>query len=311
MKDLRIGFEINFLIKIGLLFFPVILPGNTDILEYRQWKGTNGKDLLARLSGVKDGKLRLKSKNGEMHEIPFSAIDRYDFLYINRYLRSRKKKTIELPYYQISESLRAFIPSLNQSDFGRGRYGIDKTCGPNACVNYLLWWQELGLIQTPIPKSNSRVSDYLHAKLDRFMSSRTGTNEEGIRRGLEKYFEEYPVKHYNIEISRMLFSIEEATKQCSGSNMVIASLQIIQKNRMSRGGGHWVSLVECDKNGLVQFNTWGKRFYGRVVPGINGGKKIYDIELMQDPGNNFTMGEGSGFAIEESDIIFVTKLTAK
>jgi hypothetical protein len=297
--------------KFYLLILPIALPllllADTVLLDYRLWKATNGEVIYAKLSRVEDNQLEFEKENGEKYKVPFSGIDKKEFWYINRHLRERGKDTIELPSYTISDSHRSLIPSTNQSNFGRG--SNNKTCGPNACINYLLWWQDLGLIQPPKSESTTEVCDYLHTKLARWMSSWNGTDIREIQKGLDKYFDQYPIKYYDIEMSLFPFSIEEAARQCTASNMVILSLQTTRNNRKHEG--HWVSLIRCDDDGIFQINTWGKRFYGRIVPGVFKGKEVHNIECIEDPGNSFAVDEEIGFIIEEGDSLLVAKLTPK
>ena len=286
------------------------LQGRPELDYYRQWQSKDGQSVLGRLKKIEQGHVIIDVYGSGMVQIPFRKLAPQEFVFLNRYLRAINKEELEIPNISVGATARQQIPSTNQSQFGRS--GRNNTCGPNACVNFLLWWADLGMIQLEEDDDRNKQCDSLHSDLARWMSSGRGTNIRELQEGLEKYFDKHPPKYYTPEFRIEPFSIETAVEHTKGSKMVVLSLQVLDNNRPE--DGHWVSLVDCQPDGRISINTWGRRFYGYVVPGVHKGQPVYRIELIQDPGNNLNnwySEEGGGFMIEATDQIFIGELVPK
>ncbi|MGF1451005.1 MAG: hypothetical protein ACFB21_02885 [Opitutales bacterium] len=263
--------------------------------NFREWRSANGEHFVGKLKSVRDHMVILEGTDRERIQVPVNAFDPREIVFINRFLRSKGDPEYAHPEAKVTPQQRFAMPSVDQGAFGRN--SNDETCGPNACINFLLWWADLGLIALEREDSRTEQCDNLHRDLDHYMSSDDGTDFASMQEGLAEYFEKNPSPFFEIEMESVDFTFEAASSACEGSNMVVLSLETMEKSRPEEG--HWVSLVSCDRQGNVILNTWGSRFFGRVVPGVYDGEPVQWIELIDDPGQRHSewINEGGGFVI--------------
>ena len=151
---------------------------------------------------------------------------------------------------------RSVIPSLDQRDFRSG----NKSCGPVALLNFILWWGNTAFPQIK-PSGNERQQmKKIHRSLVGFCKSSTGgTFVTDLARGAKEYFEK-KVEGYTVDIEhRMAPDLDWFQTHATGYNAVIALHGYYNLPSGKREGGHFTSIIGVDGNNVL-LNTDGSRY---------------------------------------------------
>lgn len=274
--------------------------------QLRQWTGESGKKVIAKYKSFQNGRVNLQTIKGNKVSVSLKTISNDDKIYLRRITRDPK---ITFDHPTLTSEHRKLIPTLNQSEFGN----TNNNCGPNAISNFLLWWDQNGVMPLPYKeKELDKLADDLHSDLERTMRSKNGTSASEMKEGLKKYFERKKLHaYYSFEFDQIEATMENLESSTSGDKIAVLSLKTLDNGRLDEG--HYVSLVSV-KGDIIEFNTWGMNLKGKLREGVIDKQKGYFIEVVANPGNRiFTWltEDGGGFFIEESDKITTLGVTKR
>lgn len=136
---------------------------------------------------------------------------------------------------------------------------------PSSFCNFLLWWDQEGIL--PIPKRGDfeDKAEWVHTRLGRYCGTRntSGTGISEALEGITEYFRKDAG-----ELATFRFKVDydvrpaNLARYARGETATMLNLTTRRKN--GHDGGHWVALMTAEENGQVVIHTWGARFEGMV-----------------------------------------------
>jgi hypothetical protein len=171
-------------------------------------------------------------------------------------------KVGETPAFRNFPALdRGELPVISQSDFGNKA----SDCVPSSFCNFLLWWDQAGVLEIPKRGDFGDKAEWVHSRLARYCGTRNtaGTNVEDATKGFREYFEKDIADLATLKI-RIDYDLhpENLARYTVGENATMLQMTIRQAPR--HDSGHWVALVSASADGSVVFHTWGARFEGKI-----------------------------------------------
>lgn len=203
---------------------------------------------------------------GKLAEIAVKDLSEADRIFINRAAdtAARSGKPLletDAVFKRPGLADRSTIPLLNQGEYGQKA----SDCVPSSFCNFLLWWDQQGLL--PIPKRGDfdDKSEWVHTRMARLCGTgnNSGTSYRDAIVGFSKYFSK-EVPDQLASASKIDYDIrpENIARYVTGYN---ATLLGLTTERGSKKSGHMVALVSATPDGEVVFHTWGHKMKGRIV----------------------------------------------
>ncbi len=293
--------------KIVLISTFALLTGMVNATEkqhYRQWVDSTGKSVTAKFESYSNGKVTLKSVQGDRQSFAIKSLSDADKAYLRSTTRDNR---IKFKHPELKQSDRLLVPSITETPFGT----TDENCGPDAVANFMLWWDRHGVLPLPYKdKDTEDLTNRLQRELEASMRCSTNTKKVDFVAGLKHYFKKRELHEwYDIKVEHKdatLDSIKEATK---GDQLAVLSLQILKNGKQDES--HFVSLISF-KDDVITFDTWGQRFSGRLKPGVNGKEEVLFVELTRSPGSfsyDWITEQGGGFVITKKDYLVTTSIS--
>lgn len=237
-----------------------------ELTSLRNWTGVNGKVIRATYAGTseKGTKVMLMDTRGKLLTVAISNLIESD----RELIASKGRPAEEKPVAGKVGDFRAIppldrdkLPIISQGDFG----SKSSDCVPSSFCNFLLWWDQEGILEIPKKGDFDKKAEWIHTKLARYCGTRNtaGTNVHKATEGFLQYFNKdiADLATLKIHVDYDL-TPENIARYTTGELATMFQMTIRRGAR--HDSGHWVALVEADPDGKVVFHTWGARFEGTM-----------------------------------------------
>ncbi|MEM1084291.1 MAG: hypothetical protein AAGI48_09220 [Verrucomicrobiota bacterium] len=250
-------------------FLPlVLLPWLTleanagELDEPRNWTGINGKIIRATYGGtIEDGtKVILTDGRGRRLEVSIANLVEADRKLIASREGPLPGDTAPASDFKTIPPLdRDNLPVISQGDFGSKA----SDCVPSSFCNFLLWWDQEGILEIPRRGDFDKKAEWIHTKMARNCGTgnNRGTSTREATEGFRKYFEKEIPESATLNI-RSDFDLRPENLARYTTGEVATMLEMTIRTGARHDSGHWVALVEASSNGKLVFHTWGARFEG-------------------------------------------------
>lgn len=157
---------------------------------------------------------------------------------------------------------RTEIPTLDQAKYGHKA----SDCVPNAYAMFFMWWDEHANLKIPRGRNFDDKAEWIHKELARAFGTRNnrGTYYDDVDSGLTEFFERRYADTATIKAHRE-YDIRPASlaPHVAGGHATILCLSVHHGEKYEYG--HAVSVLNLNADGIIEFNTWGQKFTGRIV----------------------------------------------
>lgn len=157
---------------------------------------------------------------------------------------------------------RSKIPTLDQAKYGSKA----SDCVPNAYAMFFVWWDSNSNLKIPRGRDFDDKVEWIHKELARNFGTRnnSGTYYRDVDEGLVKFFSDRYEGTAKFSAKRN-YDIRPASLAplVSGANATVLCLSLFHGDDYD--GGHAVSVLKLDQTGIIEFNTWGQKFTGKIV----------------------------------------------
>lgn len=264
---------------------------STDLTQERIWTSKDGKTLrgtFVRL--VNDGKqveIFISSRNVVAIALEnLSVADRELLIAVGSENKLQPVQQSGDPsmFKDFAALDRKKLPLINQGDFGNKA----SDCVPSSFCNFLLWWDQEGVLEIPKRGDFEKKAEWIHSRLARYCGTRNtaGTSVSDASKGFKEYFTKdiSELAALKIKIDKDLRPANLA-RYTRGVNATM--LQMTIREPGSGDSGHWVALLSAEEDGTVIFHTWGIRFEGKIevigqspplVVKIDGQERVFHAE---------------------------------
>lgn len=237
-----------------------------ELHSERVWRGTNGSSLRGTFirSNPRDGRIEILTAGGKVVSIQtgnLSEADRSLVTAPNASVAAADKPGDLSDFKSIPVTDRDRLPVISQEDYGNKA----SDCVPSSFCNFLLWWDQTGILEIPKRGDFEAKAEWIHSRLSRYCVTRnnSGTGVENALEGFKKYFEEDLAGLATMK-TKVDYDLrpQNLARYVSGENATMLDLTIREAPR--HDSGHWVALVSASPDGEIVFHTWGARFTGRI-----------------------------------------------
>ena len=154
------------------------------------------------------------------------------------------------------------IPTLDQGTYGHKA----SDCVPNAYAMCFMWWDVNSSLKIPRGRDFDDKAEWIHKELSRNFGTRNnrGTYYRDVDEGLVELFAERFGETAAFTAHRT-YDVRPATLAplVSGANATILCLSLF--NGEDYDGGHAVTVLNLKEDGSIEFNTWGRKFTGKII----------------------------------------------
>jgi len=287
------------------------------LVEYRPWKGKNGKVINAIFLSRSGDTLLLQIKGREKPTpVKIDGLSRETRAWFERCIKARdavnaqnKKdrearqkmpknsslaKKIVLPEGQVKEvSIGKKLDILNRKlaplervnrrnipNFDQGEYGKKASdCVPNSYAMFIGWWHASGWVKMPESrKAFGEQVGWLHDRLARCMKTR---NNSGTR---ANDIAEHLQKFFQDEMKTPVAFTHSFDYDYRPENLAkyvqganATVLYLTTYSGRKKQGGHAVTVKNLEADGSIEFNTWGMSLTGKLK--LIPGEKSKSFEL--------------------------------
>jgi len=290
----------------------LLIPFSCPASEYDQYKLENGDSFSGWVVAAGGERVLFKNKEGVYSFIPFCDLEEAAKSKIED-LREAKDIVSLSQHVETSNADpdRLLIPTYNQ-----GSYDQYWGCVANASINFLLWWDKIGVCHIPDEGTEADKAEWLHDKLYTYVKTfdREGSTIDKLSRGLKMFFEENPSDHYTFEyeIIRLGDHPEALAENATGLNMTVLSLSSIASGQ--RQYGHAVSLIQASENRGVVLNTWGKTYFAQLYEpcglfrssGFLSDHTLWDLDCSTTSPDDFEK-QGYHWTVSKYDALLVVR----
>ncbi len=234
-----------------------------DLHEERTWTGTNGTRLQAKyVRTLEDGeRIELLTSAGAKVTAAIANLSAEDRELVASLGADPPEAGSGGGFKILIEPDRETLPIISQSDYGNKA----SDCVPSSFCNFLLWWDEQGVL--PIPKRGDfdRKAEWVHSRVARYCVTRNtrGTDLDSASEGFLKYFERELAG-----VAAMDFHVdfdlrpENLARYTTGNYATMLAITIRDGPR--HDSGHWVALASAEPDGRIAFHTWGQKFEAQL-----------------------------------------------
>jgi hypothetical protein len=250
------------------LMASIAFSHSSDITQERIWTSKDGKTLrgtFVRL--INDGKqVEIFNASRNVVVIALENLSVADRELLLATGSAKKTKPVQQPgdssaFQDFAALDRKKLPLISQGDFGNK----ESDCVPSSFCNFLLWWDQEGVLEIPKRGDFEKKAEWIHSRLARYCGTRNtaGTSVSDASKGFTEYFtKDIPeLATLKIKIDNDLRPANLA-RYTSGVNATM--LQMTIREPGSGDSGHWVALLSAEEDGTVVFHTWGIRFEGKI-----------------------------------------------
>ncbi len=172
---------------------------------------------------------------------------------------------------------RRRVPSYHQLDFPEPESG----CGPVAILNWLTWYQDLGMLTKSIDwlgtdmraDDNHRlIEEEIVSLRNRTTGLRGGTTSLEIICAFDRIVNRLSNQRIRLgyEVYDVPLSIDDLTRFTRGFRSAILLVRPVNPETGKLESLHAVSVVAGDRAGYLMLNNWGERLHGALRNEPNG-----------------------------------------
>jgi len=227
-------------------------------------------------------------------------------------LRKRKDIVHTAQYVESSDAPpdRYLIPTYDIV-----RYDQEWGSIANAAINFMLWWDKIGVCQIPDGGTEAEKAEWLLDTLYRYGKAYegAGSSASNLVHCLEEYFNEHPSQNYTFEYEVLSFGDhpDAFVENARGLNLSVLTVSRVASGRLK--GVHAVSLIQATRNNGVMLNAWGKSYMGQLFKpsGLFNGSAdtkdmVWDVDILPTCPDDFDKG-GDRWIIHASDRLLVMR----
>ncbi len=289
------------------LLFP--MAGHAS--EYDQYKLESGDSISGWVVAADGEKILLRNKDGDYCLYSYSELSGAANAKIEDL---RKEKDIVHMSQHVEASNadpdRWLIPTYDQGSFDQN-WG----CVANASINFLIWWDRIGVCRIPEEGTEDEKAEWLHDRLYAYVKTFDGggSNFSKLSSGLKMFFEEYPSDNYTFEYD--IISLKDnpgaLAENAKGLNMTALMMSKLASGQ--RKSGHAVSLIQATENKGIAINTWGKTYMAQLYEpcGLHSSSEfadgsVWDIDFTSTCPPDFDK-DGCRWTVHRYDYLFVVR----
>lgn len=241
-----------------------------ELTSERTWRSADGKTLRGTwVRTINDGKqIEVLTSAGKLVVIAVSNLGEVDRQLVvvgktpDEESAAAAGKPGDLAAFRQFPALdRDKLPVISQEDFGTKA----NDCVPSSFCNFLLWWDQAGVLEIPKQGDFDAKAEWIHTRLSRYCVTRnnSGTYVDNATKGFKEYFEKNIAELATLKV-RTDYDLrpENLARYTVGENATM--LQVTIREAPRHDSGHWVALVSAAAEGTVVFHTWGARFEGKI-----------------------------------------------
>ena len=242
----------------------------SELTTERIWRSPDGKTLRGTwVRTINDSKqIEVLTSAGKSVIIAVSNLSEADRQLVTPGQTPKEETTavLEKPagltaFREIPALDRDKLPVISQEDFGNKA----SDCVPSSFCNFLLWWDQVGVLEIPKRGDFDAKAEWVHSRMARYCVTRnnSGTYVDDATKGFKEYFEKDLADFATLKI-RIDYDLrpENLARYTVGGNATM--LQVTIRETPRHDSGHWVALVSASADGTVVFHTWGARFEGKI-----------------------------------------------
>ncbi len=230
--------------------------------EFDQYKLAAGDTIEGWVMAADGKKILFRNEDGSYCYYPFSELA--DSAMSKIVTLRDEKEIVHLSQHVETATCdpdRFLIPTYSQ-----GSNDESWGCFANASINFLLWWDRIGVCHIPKEGPEADKADWLSNQLYSYVKTLgdAGTPMSRLVEGLKAFFAEYPSKNYMFEYEIIPFgkNPNALAEHVNGLNMTV--LMMSNVDGISRKAGHAVSVLEAVGNNGIVLNTWGKTYMAQL-----------------------------------------------
>lgn len=230
----------------------------------RVWRSAGGKVLLATFVRTTHNASRVElfTRDGKLVSIDIMNLSEADRLLVtNPRAEVGGSPDPAAAFKPLPVPDRGSLPVISQEDFGSKA----SDCVPSSFCNFLLWWDQQGILNIPKRGDFHDKADWVHTRVARYCVTRNnrGTYAGDAVEGFREYFERElgDVATMKVRIDHDITPANLA-RYTVGWNATMLGMTIRHGPR--HDSGHWVALASAAADGTIVFHTWGARFEGRM-----------------------------------------------
>lgn len=191
----------------------------------------------------------------------FTAADRARLDELDHSGAAARSAALAAPFRPSPTPERAKLPLLNQGDFGT----LTNNCLPNALAAFLLWWDQLGVLEVPHPGDVHAKAAWLHQRLTDYCATTeaAGTSTRDAKRGLQTYFQRHLAGAAALHVGTD-FDCSPANLARYPVGLAACLLNVTIYHGDVRQGGHFVALTSAKRDGTLSFRSWGLELQGKL-----------------------------------------------